>query len=1207
MIFSQCFWLRRMRSREQSDNFVRNQKSQASLKGQIHRQFVWLMATLCLSICFLPKSYGQNASLSVNQQPIEKVFETLQKQTGYLFFYEEGLFRNTPKISLSVKNRPLKEMLDLILKNQPFRYEIVGKTIVIRNKAIPPSSKINNEQERFNINGTVVNDEGIPLAGASVMVKGSSKTVVTNGDGKFALIEIGENDILVVSFIGYQTAEVKAGRSVAIKLQIAPTSLTEVSVVSTGYQTIPKERSTGSFVQIENELLSRRVSTNIIDRLEGVVPGLVFNRNALPTGENLGISIRGRSTISTNVNANPLVVVDNFPYEGDIANLNPNDIESITVLKDAAAASIWGARAGNGVIVITTKGGKFNRPLQINFNSNITVGQKPDLFYSKSFIGSSEYIDIEQDLFSKGFFSSDLTGTGKLMISPVVELLEQVRLGNIPKATADAQIAELKNHDVRNDYQKYVYQNSSFQQYSLNLNGGSDRNNYMVSMGFDKNQENLVRNDLSRTTLNARNIFIPAKNLEFTAGVTFVQTKRNNNNDDTAYGFYNGTAKYSTIYPYAQLADENGNSMPVAMGYQTGYKYSMSSLGFLDWNYRPLDEIANSDRSTKITNLQLRTGLKYQLASFMNIQALYQYEQQRTDSRNFYSQQTYYTRNLINRYTIRNGSTGELTYPIPLGSILDLGNTVLNANNFRLQTNFDKTFKEDHSINAIAGAEIREVTVDGYSRTSYGYDDNLGLAATNINYATLYTLNPTGSSTISGPSNVTGLVNRYISYFANAAYSFQQKYILTVSARKDGSNIFGVNTNDRVTPLWSAGIGWVISKEKFYQSKLLQYAKLRATYGYNGNIYNGSAYLTFTGTTRSQTTGLTYATLGRAPNPDLSWEKVKNINIGLDFEFVRNVVSGTIEIYRKDGQNLIQDEALPPTSGYSTYQSNSAATHTNGIDLTINSNNLTGKLKWQSTFIFSHLKDKVIEFERSYSASQLVASVNSLSANNVALSVFPVVGRSMFGVYSYKWAGLDPSTGDPMGYLNDVPSKDYLGIINGARPDNLVYHGSSRPTFFGSLRNSFTYKGFSLSAMMTYKMGYYFRRLSTGISLQETMLRYTMHSDYSKRWTQPGDEKNTSVPSVIYPANANRSTFYRNSDILVDRGDHIRLQDITFSYNLKKAHLNKTPFNNIQVYLYANNIGILWRENKNGIDPDYYTYQGYPNPRTIALGIKVGL
>ncbi|MBB5440079.1 TonB-linked SusC/RagA family outer membrane protein [Pedobacter sp. AK017] len=1179
-------------------------------KGYVHK--IWLimrLTTVILIAAIMQVSaagFAQKITISKTNAPLEAVIKELRLQSGYDFVVRGELLDKAGSVSIRVKNVEFKKVLDRIFENQPISYEISDKTVILKEKRF-----FENLAMRFraiDVRGKVLDEKGEPLVGATVAIKGKNRSVKTDQNGIFFLENVGEKDKLVISYIGYQTREVDAASDMgSLTMVIGNKELNEVSVISTGYQTIPKERATGSFVQIDNELLNRRISTNIIDRLEGVVPGLIFNRNALPSGENLGISIRGRSTISTNVNANPLIVVDNFPYEGDIGNLNPNDIESITVLKDAAAASIWGARAGNGVIVITTKGGKFGRPLQVNFNSNITVGRKPDLFYSKSFISSSEYIDIEQDLFTKGFFSSDLTGTGKPMVSPIVELLEQVRLGNIPKSMADIQIAQLKNYDVRNDYEKYVYQNSSFQQYALNLNGGSDRNSYMVSIGFDKNQENLVRNDLSRTTLNARNTFIPAKNLELTAGVTFVQTKRNNNNDDTAFGFYNGTTKYSTIYPYAKLADENGNSLPVAMGYQTGYKNSMSSSGFLDWNYRPLDEIANSDRTAKTTNIQLRTGLKYQPAIFLNIQALYQYEQQRTDTRNLYSQQTYYARNLINRYTIRNSSTGELTYPIPVGGIIELGNTVLNSNNFRLQTNIDKTFDEDHNINGIAGAEIREVTVDGYGRTSYGYDDNLGLAATNINYAMLYTLNPSGSSTISGPSNVTGLVNRYISYFANAAYAFQQKYILTISGRKDGSNIFGVNTNDRVTPLWSAGIGWVISKEKFYQSKLLQYAKLRATYGYNGNIYNGSAYLTFTGTTRSQTTGLTYATLGRAPNPDLSWEKVKNINIALDFEFVKNVISGAIEIYRKDGQNLIQDEALPPTSGYSTYQSNSAATRADGIDLTINSNNLSGKLKWQTTFIFSHLKDKVIEFERSYSGSQLVASVNSISSNNVALSVFPVVGRSMFGVYSYKWAGLDPLTGDPMGYLNGIPSKDYLGIINGARPDNLVYHGSSRPTFFGSLRNSLTYKNFSLSAMITYKMGYYYRRLSTGINLQETLLKYTMHGDYSKRWQQPGDEINTSVPSIVYPANANRSNFYRYSDVLVDPGDHIRLQDITISYNLNKANLKKSPFNYMQLYLYANNIGILWRENKNGIDPDYYTYQGYPTPRSLALGLKIGL
>ena len=1153
------------------------------------------------------RAKAQNVSLDAKATPLYQVFKKIEKQTGYLFWYKgKMLGKNTP-ITVSFTDLPLKTALDKIFTEVPFTYEIVDETIVVKDKPSAKEIKKENQQKKT-VTGTITDEKGEPLAGATVKVKGTENVVLTDQNGRFLLKDVNDDGIIQIIYVGYTTKEVSAKKELGtIKLQQATGELQNVEIVSTGYQKIPKERATGSFVQVDNELLNRRVSTNLIERLEGIVPGLVFNKNSLPSSESLGISIRGRSTISNNVNANPLIVVDNFPYEGDIKNLNPNDVESITVLKDAAAASIWGARAGNGVIVITTKAGRFNKPLQVNFNANLTVGQKPDLFYSKSYINASEYVEIEKQLYGRGYFASDLSDAFKQMVSPVVELLERVRLGTFNQADANSQIEEFKKYDVRNDYKKYIYRNSTFQQYALNVTGGSERHSYMVSAGFDQNAENQVTNDLSRTSINIGNTFIPVKNLEITTGVSYVRTARTLGNDDTAYGFYANFSKYGPIYPYARFADDSGNHQPVALGYLTSYKKNMAALGFLDWEFRPLDEINNLDRTSKTSEVLLKASAKYSFTSFLNLQALYQYEQQRIDTRNYYSPYTYYTRNLINRYTQRNTTTGELTYPIPVGGVLGLGSSILNSGNFRLQGNFDKNFTEKHNINAIAGAEIREVTTDGYTRTSYGYDDNLGLAATNINYASTYILNPTNSSTISNPTNVMGTVNRYISYFANVAYTLEQKYILTLSGRKDGSNIFGVNVNDRVTPLWSTGLGWILSKEKFYHSGLLPHAKLRATYGYNGNVYNGSAYLTFSGTTRSQTTGLTYALLGRAPNPNLSWERVKNINIGLDFEFTRNILSGSIDFYRKDGENLIQDEALPPSSGYSTYQSNSASTRTNGIDITLNSNNMTGKFKWQTALLFSYMKDKVIRFERTYNGNQLVSSVNGLTANNVALSIFPVVGRSMFGVYSYQWAGIDGTNGDPMGYLNGTVSKDYQNIISSATAENLIYHGSSRPVVFGSLRNNFSYRNFSLSAMLTYKLGYYFRRLSTSLNLGETIANTGFHDDYNKRWQKSGDENHTSVPSLVYPSNANRTNFYRYSEVLVDRGDHIRLQDVTFSYNVSKALWRNMPFNNLQIYAYANNMGLLWHENKNGIDPDYNVYQGFTNPKTIAFGVKVGL
>lgn len=1204
MIFSQCFWLRRMRSREQSDNFVRNQETQASLKGQIHRQFVWLMATLCLSICFLPKTYGQNASLSVNQQPLERVFETLQKQTGYLFFYEEGLFRNSPKVSLSVKNRPLKETLDLILKNQPFRYEIVGKTIVIRNKAIPPSSKINSEQERFNINGTVVNDEGIPLAGASVMLRGSSKTVVTNSEGKFALIDVGENDILIISFIGYQTAEVKAGRSVAIKLQIAPTSLTEVSVVSTGYQNIPKERSTGSFVQIGKEILERRVGTNILDRLDGVTSGLIFNSSSTRTqNDPLGLNVRGTSTIDTKVNASPLIVVDNFPYEGDINNINPNDIESISVLKDAAASAIWGARSGNGVIVITTKKGIYKTGIQIQFNSNVTIGNKPNLYYSHNYLNSSEYIELERTLFNFGYYDNDLTNSvTRPVVSPAVELMAKKRSNPILSDEIEKQLDILKNYDVRRDYEKYVYRKSVFQQTSLSFRGGTENINYSVSIGYDRNNENLLRNNLNRFTINNFTTFKPLKNLEITIGLNYANSKRENNTSSFAYDTVNQAG--TVFLPYGRLADDNGNHLNQESNFRSSYLETMQQNGMLNWRYNLLNEIDLSDNSTKTDNILLKGSAKYQFASFLSSTVYYQYEKQNTDLHNYRSIETYYVRDLINRFSQYNTSTGTYSYAFPLGGILDMSKSTLKSNNLRWQQNYDQTLGALHAINAIAGVELREVFTTQTPQVLWGYDDEFGTSVNNINPTISYPINPSGAQTLPLPAiNVMETTNRYISYYIAGNYSFKNMYTLSASARKDGANIFGVKTNDKIVPLWSAGLGYEISREKFYPLTFLPYAKIRVTYGFNGNVYNASAYLTAQYST-SSLTGLQMARVISPPNPELSWERVKNINLALDFASKNNMISGSLEFFKKYGLDLIESAPLAPSTGFQNFQGNAASTMTKGIDIILNSKNINGDLKWNTNLLFTVQKDKVTKYDPVFNARTITSQYNLQTPGSPNL-LRPTVGKPLFSIFSYEWAGIDPSNGDPQGYLNGSISKDYLGILNAATPENLKFHGSAIPTIYGGLRNTFTYKGISISTNITYKMGYYYRKRTIALNYQG--ISQLMHTDYSSRWQKRGDELTSNVPSLVYITNSNRTTFYQHSSILVEKGDHIRLQDIAIDYTIDKSIWKRLPFKTLQPYLYARNLGILWRANNSGIDPDKIVYRSYPDPFTIAFGLRIGL
>jgi TonB-linked SusC/RagA family outer membrane protein len=1145
-------------------------------------------------------SRAQSINLNIKDKPISEVIKAIERQTGYTAFYDATVLDKSKPTTITADNLSIKATLDKLFANTPYSYEIISKTIVIKEKPRPAGQ----EKAKLNmINGRVVDEQGRPLVGATVKIKGSDKTTTTNLDGAFSFSAVESDDVLQISYVGYQVQELTATNNVVVKLRMAAGDLGDVSVVSTGYQNIPKERATGSFVQIDNELLNRRVSTNLLDRLDGVTSGLIFNKSTgsnglLPSNEKLGLSIRGRSTIDNNVSADPLMVLDNFPYEGDISNINPNDIESITVLKDAAAASIWGARSGNGVIVITTKKGKINQPLKIELNSNVTFEDKPDLYYTRNYLTSSSYVDIESYLFSRGFYDANLANTTTYpVISQAVQILSQLKT-DPNNAALTAQLNGLKEADVRKQTDQYFYQNGLKQQYALNFSGGSDKVIYGFNVAYDSNRGAVINSNYNRISFNSINTYRPFKNLELTAGIIYNGTNEN---------FGNG---YSSAQPYNRIADEKGNALSVPFGYNQSYLASTQALGFKDWLYRPLDERNFVKNTREVSDLILRGQARYNFTSYLSTDVQYQSEKQTGEAVNARSVDSYFVRDLINKYSQRS-NTGIFTYPFPVGGTKDISDTEINSKNFRWQLNYNQTLSSKHAISAIAGTEIRQIVTQGSTRSLLGYDDDLGIAVNNLNYNISYPVNPSGYGSLLLPSPDNGvqpteITTRYISYYANAAYTFLDRYTVSASGRKDGANIFGVNTNDKITPLWSAGIGWNISKEPFYNFALMPYLKLRATYGYNGNVYNASAYLTAR-YGNSILTGLQQATITSAPNPELRWEKIRNTNLGLDFSSKGNVISGSIELYEKLGKDLIQNTILAPSSGFSSYKGNSASVNTKGIDLTINSQNLKGKLKWNTTLLFNYQKDKVIYFDTQYDNSYL-ALANNLQVNG---GIYPVVGNSLFGLYSYRWSGLDPVTGDPIGFLNGKQTKDYTAIINSKNPDDVIYHGSSRPMHFGSIRNTFAYKGLSVSANITYKFNYFFRKFSTNLNYTEILNNPNV--DYENRWQKTGDEEFTNVPSLIYVSNTNRNNFYQGSEILIEKGDHIRFQDISVGYELNKNTWKQLPFSKIQFYAYVNNLGILWRANKSGIDPDFnqnlfsrYT-TNVPAPRTYSLGIRANL
>lgn len=1050
----------------------------------------------------------------------------------------------------------------------------------------------------ISIHGTVVSGlTSEALVKATVKNNNNNIQTVTNSYGQFQLNSTDTTGSITITYVGYRSVTVTYSTSHPgpFKIALIPeeNTLKEV-VVSTGYQILPKERVTGSFAQVNNELFDRRVSTDILSRLEGVTSGLLFNRN---TGSGANgqpdISIRGTNTLFTN--SQPLIVIDNFPYDGDINNINPNDIENITVLKDASAASIWGVRSGNGVIVINTKKGKKNQQLSAELNANITVGNKPDLYYGPFNIRSTDFINIEQTLFNQGYYDGNLS-TGYTAVTPVVQILADQRAGKISAGAALSQIGALRNIDVRDQEFKYFYRKSVNQQYSLNLHGGNTNSDYLFSLGDDQEVSYYQGNSSGRITLNSLYNFYPVKNLQISAGVNYAKSRIQNNNPISINGGI--SAAGHPIYPYAQLVDAAGNALAIEKDYSSNYTHFVNS-NFLNWDYKPLDELNSADNVNNSIDDRINLGIQYNFLKHFTGSLKYQYEHASSETKNYYSEATYYTRNLINQFTQINAD-GTVTTPIPNGGILQQINGYLLSQRGRAQLNYSNNWHQNQELNIIAGAEISNVRNESNANTIYGYDKETQTSYPAVDYSSSFSLNPTGSGIIPTILGFSGTTDRYISYFSNGAYTYLNKYTVSASGRIDKSNLFGVNTNQKSVPLYSTGIAWNLSKENFYHLSWLPDLKFRATYGYNGNINKSATAVT---TIRKQSaTGSNYTPLVESyidnpGNPDLRWEKVRIINLGLDFASKNNIISGSLEYYTKKGTDLFGYLPIASSTGFTSFFGNTADINGNGLDITLNSKNIvTDGFKWTSNFLLTYVLDKVTKYDtKTTSASYIISST--------ATTIAPLTNRPLYAIYSYRWAGLDGQTGDPQGYLNNKVSRDYASILANTSSDDMVYSGPSRPTTYGSFRNNLSYKNFTLSINVIYKLNYYFRKAS----MTSSNLPYSATTDYYNRWQKPGDELTTHVPSIQFPPyDTSRDKFYQYSSVLVDKGDHIRLQDISLSYDVDKHKWRRMPFKNIQFYSYINNVGILWRANKDHLDPDLNTSStlSYPLPRTISLGIK---
>ncbi|WP_161964289.1 SusC/RagA family TonB-linked outer membrane protein [Chitinophaga flava] len=1140
---------------------------------------------------------AQKVSYSGKASPAQ-LFSMLSEQTGYKFFYTNDGLSGMKPVSVQLKDVPLEKALSTILEGLPLEYVIQGKTVFIRKKGGAKNSLVQEQeqvqQELPRVHGVVTDEQGNPLPGITVMTKRDKRVVATNEKG-FFVFPAEKGDTLIFRSISYETrlVPVRFGEQMSVTLKQQLSQLSAVTVVyNTGYQQVSKERATGSFAKPDMEIFKNRVGsrdvTDIIGRLDGQVAGLNVsaglnnvkarsNANGIVSRKSL---IRGNSSVMLDME--PLYVINGM-VSPDFSAVNQDDIEDITVLKDAAAAAIYGARAANGVVVITTREGKKNQRMNIDYSGSVTVQSKPEWAHDPM-LNSRQFIQAAREVFDPVRYPWASVSSG--YVAPHDMILYNQYRGLISADQANKSLDSLANIDGRSQMLSLTTRPSVTTSHTISASGGTNIYSYYLSMGY-VNVQGINRGQESNSyRLNLTQHLNAGKRVTITLNTAL------NNTVNTSKAIL---SLMNDVLPYQQFQDANGRSinMPYMTGYGDSLRQDYQARSRINLDYYPLEDLNyQQNKQTNLSaNVNARVGVK--LWKGLRFEGAYGYQKTPgtydtyTDNRNLNLRKT------LLSFTVAPTAASTPVYYLPVTG--GTYNTSTNdQHNWMVRNQLVYEAKPRQGKDALtlqAGQEAQEQYAFNSSTYIYGYNRDLGTYPV-LDYLTM-SKGVQGTVTGTGYLNgtfytVAKTVTRFNSYFAMASYSFNQKYSADMSWRQDQSSLFGSDVSSQNKPVWSLGGKWRIDKESFMSGvKWIDALALRSTYGILGNSpYVGAATLYDVLSPNSQASSGGIAgdgmSIRSAANRKLSWESVKVINMGIDFALFNNRINGSIEGYSKTTVDLLSYLPANPFTGFTQIAGNLGKANNKGIEITLNSENIrTNDFRWTTRWVFGYNQNKLLSW-----------GVNSPMYNTTSSKIgsAKVAGYALGAVFAYNYAGLD-SLGDPQIKLANNKVTKNPNIATG---DDLVYKGVSQPKFSGGLTNTFSYKGISLSANLIYNLGHVMRRVvtytSSGRLANRAYFGGNLRTDFLDRWQKPGDEAFTNVPSYVSsPAidyNRRNMDYFNYADINVVSASYIKLRDISLSYELQPALVKSLRLQRASVFAQASNF-MIWKANHYGIDPEY--------------------
>lgn len=1006
------------------------------------------------------------------------------------------------------------------------------------------------------VKGVVTDEYNEPLPGAIVRVAGTETGVTTDANGQFALnLKDGKDAKLTVTFVGMtpQTISLtKSQKNVTVSMKYDNQVLD--NVVVTGYQTISKERTTGSYGVIGGEQLEKKISTDLSNLVEGQVAGLVLNKDG-------SLTIRGIGTLNAEVA--PLIVVDGYPTEIKLSDLNPDNIENITVLKDAVAASIYGSRAANGVITVTTKQGKMGKTT-VAYKGSFAVQLKPNL--DDLHLGStSDYIDAELALYNLNPNGGNYKlSTQSENMSLVNQLIAQRDANMISEADFNSQIAALRNVDALKQMEDYMMRNKMTQSHNVSLSGGNAYNRYNLSVNYKNTKDTYINTSDNRLIVDLKNEWTPYK-------FVTVKTAANvNYNNSTAPSSSYLTLAQGTSYvkPYSTLVDKDGN--PVAyntLSYGLQQLYS-SYDGLKDLSYNPITDADEDYSKTSSYAARLNAALNFHIYEGLEAEIGGSWQHGNSLYRRIATQNSFLMRRAYNGSTQLDNPS---SHYIPNGDLVD--ETRYSNENWTIRTQFsyNNTFGK-HRVSALAGNEVRRISYDNNSyATRVGYNAVAG-SYTPIDIFELnnytYDSNMLYDKVVTlRNGSYTRRDTRFVSWYANGAYEYDNRYLVSGSIREDLTNFFGTDPKYRYRPLWSVGGTWKINNEDFFDVSWVDRLYLRASYGVNGNIsLSEGPYMILSAGSYNSTTGGVANGISSYPNNSLRWEKTQTTNIGLDADFLGNRLGFSIDYYFKRSSDILAKDAMDPTTGVSSMTRNVGAIHNSGVELSFRAVPVkTEDFRWASTLNLSFNRSEVKKYNVSRLYSTYWAYVQPVHAE----------GYPMNGLFGYEFRGLnekgqvqitDGLTGDKkLASLSEV--------------EDIIYLGTATPKTEMSFTNEFSYKNWDLSFMFIGKFGHKFRKdVFQGSNYRS---RY-----FSQRWQKAGDEEHTIYPNF---SSWNMDLFYFPfCDVNCGNASYVKLRDLTLSYNFDKKLINKIGMGSARVYAQARN---LFRITAKGVDIDPEAYE----------------